>query len=159
MAIDVDALWARIRARQATDPQESHDQEAVNVDLETLLSALEEARADVKRLSEEHDDLRESAEIWIRLYDASILRANRAEGDLKRLRRDLPTNVQHLYDALDRVAILTEAINRVVKDCDVCARTASDSPALSEKTMEACVRCQSALDALRSAAGLAPSDP
>jgi hypothetical protein len=160
MPIDMDALRARISARKAGQPQGRPDDDTLDSDLETLMSALEEARADVRRLTEEDEDLRGSAEIWVRLYDASLLRANRAEAELKVLRRNLPPNVQQLYEAMDRVALLTEAVSIVVKECDVCARSIEDRAAPhDDRTSEACGRCRRALGVLQSAAGLARSNP
>jgi len=153
MTIEVDALMARIRARKKSG--DCADGDAVDSDLETLVDALVQARAEVRRLTEEDEDLRGSAEIWVQLYDASIQRANTAEAELKRLRRDLPANVQQLYEAMDRVDTLTEAIAGVVRECEVCARHAQDKTALAERTSEACIRCKRALDLLQSAAGFA----
>lgn len=148
MDIDLDALRARFRARD-TAPVQDRAREA-DADIEALLAALDDARTAVKRLTEQDDDLRESVELWIRLYDANLRRANRAEAELKRLRDDLPGEVRHLYDVLDRVQDLSEAVTVTVGECEACARQAPSS---------ACAQCLRALDALQSAAGLLRRNP
>jgi hypothetical protein len=154
--IDIDALRARVRARHDM-PTHDRTREA-DADIEALLAALEEARSAIKRLTEADDDLRESVEIWIRLYDANLRRANRAEAELKRLRRDLPDDVQHLYDVLDRVDALREAVNATVCECETCARQTDRSNGL-DRTSSACARCLRALDVLQSVAGVLGSKP
>jgi chromosome segregation ATPase len=156
--VDIDALCARVRARH-TIPVHERDPQAADDDVESLLAELEDARAAVKRLTEEDDDLRESVEIWIRLYDANLRRANRAEAEVKRLRRDLPDNVQQLFDVLDRVGVLREAVTTVVSECQTCARQTQDcSSSRQEAAAGACGRCLRALEALQAAAGLVPSE-
>lgn len=158
MNIDIDALRARVRVRSVT-PVHERDCESAEADVEALLTALDEARAAVKRLTEEDDDLRESVEIWIRLYDANLRRANRAEAEVKRLRRDLPGQVQQLYEVLDRVDALREAVAAAVGECEMCARQSQDRSNRPEGNSSACARCLRALEALRAAAGLIRSEP
>ncbi|HEX2342383.1 MAG TPA: hypothetical protein VHI98_18035 [Vicinamibacterales bacterium] len=158
MNIDIDALRARVRARSVT-PVHERDRESAEADVEALLTALDEARAAVKRLTEEDDDLRESVEIWIRLYDANLRRANRAEAEVKRLRCDLPGQVQQLYEVLDRVDALREAVAAAVGECEMCARQSQDRSNRLEGNSSACARCLRALEALRAAAGLIRSEP
>jgi uncharacterized membrane protein len=155
--IDIDALRARVRARTLT-PVHERDPEAADADVEALLTALDEARAAVRRLTEEDDDLRESGEIWIRLYDANLRRANRAEAEVKRLRRDLPENVQQLYEVLDRLDGLRGAVTAAVSECETCAGRLQDRGSGHEGS-SACARCLRALDVLQAAAGLVRSKP
>jgi hypothetical protein len=154
--IDIDALCARVRAR-STVPVHERDPRAADDDVEALLAELDDARAAVKRLTEEDDDLRESVEIWIRLYDANLRRANRAEAEVKRLRRDLPDNVQQLYEELDRVEVLREAVTTVVTECQMCARQTQEGSNCQEAGAGACGRCLRALEALQAAARLVQS--
>lgn len=153
MSVDVEAIRARARKRRTTPASE--DRAEVETDLEMLLRALEEARADVEQLTQEHEELRGSAEAWIRLYEANVRRADRADAQAARLRSDLPTSVQDLYERLDRVTLLSEVITDVVRDCEVCARSAD--PSVSARAVDACARCRRALDALRSTAHLVGS--
>jgi uncharacterized membrane protein len=156
--IDIDALRARVRVRSMT-PVHERDPASADADIEALLTALDEARANVRRLTEEDDDLRESVEIWIRLYDANLRRANRAEAELKRLRGDLPGQVQQLYEMLDRVDALREAVTAAVSECETCARQTQDRSGRHEGNSSACARCLRALDALQAVAGLIRSKP
>ena len=117
MKIDIDALRARFGAGSE------------EADIETLLAAFAEAQADVKRLTEQDEDLRESAEIWIRLYQ----------------------------DALDRVETLRSAIADTLTECEACARHAQDGTSGPERTGTTCAQCLKALDALQVAAGHAGS--
>jgi hypothetical protein len=154
MNVDLEAIRTRARERRTATSTDERRGEAES-DLEALLGALAEAQADVTRLAQEDDELRESAEIWIRLYEGNVRRANRAEAEVMRLRRSLPRYVQDLYERLDRVTLLTDVINDVVRDCEVCAQRANSS--VSTGAVDACARCQRALDALRSTANLAGS--
>jgi uncharacterized membrane protein len=153
--LDIDALRARVRAR-STIPVHERDPQAAEADVEALLIALDEARAAVDRLTEEDEDLRESVEIWIRLYDANLRRANRAEAEVKRLRRDLPENVQQLFDVLDRVEVLRETVTVAVSECETCARHTQERLTRHEP-VSGCTRCLRALEALQTAAGLVQS--
>jgi hypothetical protein len=126
--IDLDALRARFRA-SSTGPGDNPARQAGHDDLETLIAALDEAHANVKRLTEQEDDLRESAELWIRLYN----------------------------DALNRLETLRDAIAGVVTECEQCARHAHDTAAAPERTAAKCGLCLKALDALQSTADLVAS--
>jgi hypothetical protein len=158
MTIDIDALRAKVRTRRTTATHDSKDRNEADADLEMLIAELELARAEVKRQTEEDDDLRGSAAIWIRLYDASLRRAREAEVEVSRLRQDQPGHVQQLYAALDRVADLTDAIHNVVRACEACARVTEERAAVPEHLRAACARCQRALDALQTSSGVARSD-
>jgi hypothetical protein len=156
--LDIDALRARARVR-GTLPVHDRDPEACEADLEALVTALEDSRATIKRLADGDDDLRESVEIWIRLYDANLRRANRAEAELKSLRGALPDNVRPLYEALDRLEVLREAVTAAVGACETCARPAEGGASPLDRESSACARCLRALDALQSAAGLLRRKP
>src|SRR5688572_13791896 len=95
MSVDVEAIRARARQRRTTPASEARGGEAES-DLEALLRALEEAHGEIRQLVQDHDELRESAEIWIRLYVGNVNRANRAEADVSHLRSELPRYVQDL---------------------------------------------------------------
>lgn len=154
MSVDVEAIRARARQRRTTLASAARGGEAES-DLEALLRALEEAHGEIRQVVQDHDELRESAEIWIRLYVGNVNRANRAEADVSDLRSELPRHVQDLYERLDRVALLSDAINDVVRECEACARDADSS--VSATRVDACPRCQKALEALKSTANLAGS--
>jgi hypothetical protein len=158
MTLDIDALRAKVLARRKGAAHDSKDREEADTDLETLIGALEQARGEVKRLTEEDEDLRGSVEIWIRLYDASLRRARETEAELGRLRQDLPGRVQELYAALDRVADLTDAIHHVVHACETCTQVTQERASVSEHLRAACARCRRALDALQAASGVVRSD-
>jgi hypothetical protein len=154
MNVDLEAIRTRARERRTATSTDAGNGQAES-DMEALLGALAEAQAEVTRQAQEDEELRGSAEIWIRLYEANVRRANRAEAEATRLRRSLPGYVQDLYERLDRVTLLTDAINDVVRDCEICAQRANSS--VSASAVDACARCQRALDALRSTANLAGS--
>ncbi len=124
MNIDIDALRARVRA--STGPGDNPARQAAHADLETLIAALDEAHANVKRLTGQEDDLRESAELWIRLYN----------------------------DALNRLETLRDTIAGAVTECEDCARHAHDGASVPERTATKCGLCLKALDALQSTAEL-----
>lgn len=126
--IDIDALRARFRAG-STGPGDDPARPIADADLETLLAALDEAHANVKRITEQEDDLRESAELWIRLYN----------------------------DALNRLGGLRDAIAGAVTECEECARHAHDSASAPERAAAKCSLCLKALDALQSTAELVAS--
>ena len=110
--IDIDALRARFRAG-STRPGDNPARQIADADLETLLTALDEAHANVKRVTEQEDDLRESAELWIRLYN----------------------------DALNRLETLRDAIAGAVTECEECARHAHDGASAPSERLQsaACV--------------------
>ena len=51
-------------------------------ELESLSEETLALRMEIARLIQDNQDLRESAKIWIRLYDAQLARANRAVAEL-----------------------------------------------------------------------------
>jgi hypothetical protein len=128
VTIDIDALRARVRP--CTDePVGDGARPTEHAELERLLAAFDEALAEVKRLTEQDHDLRESTEIWIRLYQ----------------------------DGLSRVEALRDAIAGAVTECKACARYAQDSTSVPERTTTTCGQCLKALDALQSTAELGGS--
>jgi hypothetical protein len=146
MATDIERIEARQRRRETHPSHDCPDRQAVGADIQFLIDELTAARQAVARLTEDDADLRASAEIWCRLYEAALERASAAEAAIARS-PDLPGPVQALYDALDRVADLTNALGAVVRECAVCAR-ASEGSMISQVASEACARCSRALEAL-----------
>jgi hypothetical protein len=131
MSIDLEALRARNAARRQGHPTPIS---ICLADIDELVQALDAARAEVRRLREENEDLHASAELWANLYASSVERANAA--------------TDHYHAALDAVAVLTEALEETIRECaqcgvDVAARLAE---AARERFCERCVR---AFDALR----------
>jgi hypothetical protein len=148
MSTDLDAIINRTRERRATPSHDCPDLAVVEADIQALVAELQEAQAEVQRLTTIDADLRASAEIWCRLYEASRDRADVAETEAAHLRSELPDNVRALYAALDRVSTLTEALGVVIRECSVCARSAREGATMSKTTTEACARCTAALEAL-----------
>jgi hypothetical protein len=146
MATDIDRIAARQRHRETHPSHDCPDRQAVGDDIQFLIDELTAARSAVARLTEDDEDLRSSAEIWVRLYEAALERATAAEAAIARS-PDLPGPVQALYEALERVADLSNALGTVVRECALCAR-ASDGSVLSKVASEACARCSKALEAL-----------
>jgi hypothetical protein len=143
MSIDLDALRARNEARRHG---RSHAKALCAADVDELLRALEVARIELRKLREEHADLMSSAELWADLYTASARRANAAEERLRQL-ADAPVDVQRYYAALDTIAVLTEALESVVRDCAACALDVTSS--LRDIARDRfCGRCMRAVDAL-----------
>ena len=58
--------------------------------------------------------------MWADLYAASVDRANAAEAMLQRL-AEVPAEVQRYYALLDTIAVLTEAVENLVRECAECA--------------------------------------
>jgi hypothetical protein len=151
MSTDLEDIEARRLDRQAHPSHDCPDAVIVDADIHTLIDELRRSRAEVQLLLEGEADLRASAEIWCRLYEASLARANAAETTAEHVRDTLPDTVKNLYAALDRVAAVTKALGAVVRECSVCARDACDDVATVARTMtDACRRCASAIDALQS---------
>src|SRR3954462_9211296 len=150
MSIDLEDITNRQRLRRINPTHECPDQEAVDADIQALIESLEQAREEAAYLTANDEDLRASAEIWCRLYDASQARANAAAHELDQVRAELPANVKTLYSVLDRVQSLTAALGAAVQDCTICARSACDAAAIARQTRDECVRCARALDALKS---------
>jgi hypothetical protein len=148
MPPDIERVHARHRRRQTHPTHECPDQPAVGDDVQFLIDQLIAARAEVQRLTEDDEDLRASAEIWCRLYEAALERASAAEAEAARHVAVLPPHVKGLYEALDRVADLTNALSIVVRECALCARNTPDPSDVSQVAKDACVRCAKALEAL-----------
>jgi hypothetical protein len=148
MPIDLQNVQARHRRRKTHPSHDCPDREAIDSDIQFLIDKLTAARAEVDRLTENDEDLRASAELWCRLYEAALERAAAAEGALGRSGAGIPAQMQGLYDALERVADLTSALGAVIRECAVCARTPSSPDALSKAANEACVKCTMAIEAL-----------
>jgi hypothetical protein len=53
-----------------------------------------------------------------------------------------------VYDALERMADLTNALGGIIRECAVCARKTSPVEAFSKVATDACVRCAKAIEAL-----------
>ncbi len=147
MPSDIESIQARQRARAAHPSHACPDREEIARDLEWLVDELTSARAAVQALTENDEDMRASATIWCRPYDAALARAASAEAAVARAEPPLPQNVQVLYEALDRVADLTDALGTVIRECAVCARTGA-AESISAAASEACARCARAFDAL-----------
>ena len=96
------------------------DAPASPADVEELLRALDDVQEELRQLTEDRADLLASAERWADLYAASVDRANAAEALLQRL-ADVPADVQRYYALLDTIAVLTEAVENLVRDCAECA--------------------------------------
>src|SRR5438445_5582990 len=104
MPTDLQNVQARHRRRQTHPSHDCPDRQAVGQDIEFLMDELTAARAAVERLTENDEDLRASAELWCRFYEAALERAAAAEVALGRAGTGVPPHTQALYDALDRVA-------------------------------------------------------
>jgi hypothetical protein len=148
MPSDIERVHARHRRRQTYPTHECPDQPAVSDDVQFLIDQLIAARAEVHRLTEDDEDLRASAEIWCRLYEAALERASAAEAEAARRVPVLPPHMRGLSDALDRVADLTNALSVVVRECALCARDTPDPSDVSQVAKDACVRCAKVLEAL-----------
>jgi non-ribosomal peptide synthetase component F len=148
--VDVQAIRRRRAARTNHPSHECPDRHAVNADIDALLVALEAARAEFHRLTESHEDLRESAELWVRLYDGSLARANAAEAALAHLHSPVSDDARAVYGTLDRIAALREELASVVRECAACARNVCDGRFEPETRGDSCARCLKALEALRS---------
>ena len=149
MNIELENIEARRRERQTHPSHPCPDAPIVDADVRTLIDELRRARADVHQLIQDEGDLRASAEIWCRLYEASLDRANALHRQAEQMRGTVPETVRTLYTALDRVTALTASLGAVVRECGVCARNACDAAALAKKATEACRRCAQALEALQ----------
>jgi|SRR4051812_27347609 hypothetical protein len=145
---DLDQIRERDRRRVDAPTHACPDRAAISADLDTLIAELRHARARVRELTDNDEDLRASAEIWCRLYEASAARANAAEAALQRDGRLLPANVRVLYEALDRVGDLTDALSGVIRECAACVREERAPDHLAELAAQVCERCAKALDAL-----------
>jgi len=145
---DLEQISERQRRRSAEPTHVCPDRGAVSADLEFLIDELRAARALVRELTQNDEDLRASSEIWCRLYEASAARANAAEAALQSQGRLLPANVRVLYEALDRVGDLTEAVSRTIRECAACVRDEATADDLTALATQLCARCARALDVL-----------
>jgi hypothetical protein len=143
MSIDIELLRARNDARRGgrTDTQASP------ADIDELLRELDDVQAELRRVTAEREDLIASAELWADLYASSVDRANAAEAMLRRL-ADVPADVQRYYALLDTIAVLTEAVENLVRECGECAG-AYGGRVLERAPEGWCHRCAKAVDALR----------
>ena len=143
MKIDIERLRARNAARRG-GPAEAPPSPA---DFEELLHALDEVQEELRRLTVDRSDLLASAERWADLYAASVDRANVAEALLQRF-ADVPADVQRYYALVDTIAVLTEAVETLVRECADCAGACGEQ--VLERAREGwCGRCVKAVDALR----------
>jgi hypothetical protein len=143
MNIDIERL------RASNDARRGGRAEAVEspADVQSLLRALDDVQEELRRLKADRADLLASAERWADLYTASVDRANVAEAMLRRL-ADVPADVQRYYALLDTIAVLTEAVENLVRECAECA--GAHAGKLLERAREGmCARCATAVDALR----------
>jgi hypothetical protein len=143
MNIDIEGLRARNRAHRGGQTEAP----ASATDIETLLRALEEVQEELRQLTEERADLLASADMWADLYAASVDRANAIEALLSRL-ADVPSDVQRYYSLLDTIAVLTEAVENLVRECAECAG-GYGGHVLDRAQAHWCGRCAKAVDALR----------
>ena len=148
MHTDFDSVQARHHHRQARPSHECPDQPVIGDDMQFLIEELAAARAAVERLTEDDEDLRASAEIWCRLYEAALERASAAEEAIAQARPGVSPHAQTLYDALQRVADLTTALGGLIRECAICARNTAPGEAISRAASDACVRCSKAIEAL-----------
>lgn len=143
MRIDIEMLRARNEARRQGCAQGTHV--ACDVDIDTLLEALDEAERELARLQEDNEDLRASAELWADLYTASLERANALEEG-----KATPKLPPEYEKARDAVAVLRDALDAFIRDCGLCA------PARAGQWHDAapnsfCANCTRAVAALQSA--------
>jgi hypothetical protein len=140
---DLEAIAARHRRRVEQPTHVCPDTAEVSADLDFLITQLHEARARIDELTQNDEDLRASAEIWCRLYEAAAARASGAEAGP----REIPANLRILAEALTRVGDLTEAVGRTIRECASCVR--KESPGTAEAVAaQLCARCALALGAL-----------
>ena len=141
--IDIERLRARNVARRSSRAEAPPSP----ADVEELLHALDDVQEELRRLTVDRADLLASAERWADLYAASVDRANLAEAMLQRL-ADVPADVQRYYALLDTIAVLTEAVENLVRECADCAGGYAGQ--VLERARDGwCVRCVKAVDALR----------
>jgi hypothetical protein len=143
MNMDIELLRARNDARRggrAGGPPSPPD-------IDELLRTLDDVQGELRRMTADRADLLASAERWADLYAASVDRANAAEAMLRQL-ADVPADVQRYYALLDMIAVLTEAVENLVRECAECAGT-YDEHILERAPERRCDRCARAVDALR----------
>jgi hypothetical protein len=137
MNAEIDSIRARHAARQAGQPLPP-DTPSQDQDLTTLLDSVQEQADELARLGLMAEDLRASSELWARLYEANVLRANAREGERTYL-VDCAS-----ADASERIAVLTGALEALVGTCEECGRGRLPQP-----DEGLCGRCELAMDALR----------
>jgi hypothetical protein len=143
MNIDIERLRARNDARRGGRAEAAPSP----ADFEELLRALDSVQEELRRMTVDRADLLASAERWADLYAASVDRANIAEARLQRL-AEVPTDIQRYYALVDTIAVLTEAVENLVRECADCAGAYAGQ--LLERAPEGfCGRCLKAVDALR----------
>jgi hypothetical protein len=143
MNIDIELLRARNDARRSGRT----DMPASPADIDALLRELDDVQAELRRVTADRDDLVASAELWADLYASSVDRANAAEAMLQRL-AEVPADVQRYYALLDTIAVLTEAVENLVRECGECAG-AYEGRVLERAPEGWCGRCAKAVHALR----------
>jgi hypothetical protein len=144
MPIDIEAIRSRNEARRhgRTAEGERH----CEADVEVLLEALADAERELHRLREDNADLRASSEIWANLYTGAVERANAAT------RPCPPHAVSADYEIVrDKVAVLREAIDALVRECARCAseRAGQLANVPLERFCGTCARAVAALAATR----------
>jgi hypothetical protein len=143
MNIDIERLRARNDARRGGRSEAPPSP----AEIDDLFRALDDVQEELRRMTEDRADLLASAELWADLYAASVDRANAAEAMLQRL-ADVPSDVQRYYALLDTIAVLSEAVENMVRECAECAGIHGGQ--IFERAREGrCDRCARALDALR----------
>jgi hypothetical protein len=145
MSETIDAVRARHQARQL-----AHAESPADADLGLLLeeaTTLEQAR---DRTIEEQRDLRASSELWCRLYEANVLRANRAERETARLELELTSRTDQLALAHDRLTLLTRALETILQMCKECGGRGTDPTAFASGA-RLCESCLTAVRALQEA--------
>lgn len=139
--IDLDVIRSRQLARLAGEPPASNEP-SVEDDLQSVLDAARQYVDEAERLGALTNDLQASAELWARLYEANVRRANRAEAERVRLTEAL--------DRAPRPALVAEALEALVRTCQICARGR-----LPRHDEPMCSRCAEAMDVLASTNGRA----
>ena len=143
MPIDIEAIRSRNEARRSgrTAAEERH----CEADVETLLDALEAAQRELHRLHEDNEDLRASSEIFADLYAGAIERVNASTA---RSERAAATDYEVIRD---KVAVLREAIDTIVRECARCAagRAGQLANVPLERFCGTCARAVAALTATR----------
>jgi hypothetical protein len=141
MMADIAAIRARNeRRRQGSDAPSAcaEDVDALAVDIDALLEALEQALAETARLREEHADLHASSVIWANLYSACAGAAA----------PNAPPHVHEYSQLIESIRVLREAIEGFLRECMTCAPW--DITRLLDMTpRQMCDRCVRAVSALR----------
>jgi hypothetical protein len=143
---DLEDISERQRQRVEQPTHDCPDRAAMTADLDFLIAELLDARARVLELTQNDEDLRASAEIWCRLYEAAVARANAADAGS---RREIPEHLRSLHEALTRVGDLTEVLGRTIRECAACVRDEAAGASVTTLATQLCVRCTRALEALQ----------